>query len=307
MPFAVRQQTHGVLPNTLICGVTKGGTTTLWGYFREHPQALVARRKEVHFFDYESHYARGLAFYAREFRGYTGQVAIVDATPSYYLLPEVSRRIHTVLPQARLIFIFRNPLDHTYSNFWMGYANGRPGDSFDEAIRRPENRYLLAGSFYADAIERYLQLFSRGQLLLLLTDELRSNPADVRRRCYAHAGIASNYVPSGKPAHDTQNAARVPHNPVLQRFLYRWLARKPEEELVYDGEGRVQQRRDMNQGLRGLGVQVYYRLTGLNTKPAKYPPMSREAAVLLREIFRADIERFGRLTGLDVSPWLNAK
>jgi hypothetical protein len=310
----MRQEPPRVLPTTIICGVTKGGTTTLWSYFREHPQARVARRKEVHFFDYESHYARGLAYYAREFRGHAyvrgaGPLAIVDATPSYYLLPEVPGRIHDALPQARLIFIFRNPLDRAYSNFWMGYANGRPDDSFDEAIKRPGNRHLLVGSFYADAVERYLRVFSREQVLLLLTDELRSNPSDVRRRCYAHAGIDPDFVPAGsKPGRETQNAARVPRNLALQRRLYRWLASKPEQELVYDAEGQVQHRRDASAGwLRHLGVQAYYGLTGLNTKPAKYPPMSREAVALLREIYRSDMERFGALTGLNVSPWLSLK
>ncbi len=296
----------GVLPNTLICGVTKGGTTTLWSFFREHPQALVARRKEVHFFDYESHYARGLAHYARQFRGYSGQRAIVDATPSYYLLPAVAQRIHQALPLARLIFCFRNPVERTYSNFWMGYASGRPDDSFDEAIRRPENRHLLAGSFYADAVERYLRLFPRDQLLLLLTDELKTDARDVRQRCYAHAGIDADYLPPDtRPQREAQNVARVPRNLALQRRLYRWLAPRPERELSYDAEGRVQQRRDTTEGLLAhAGVRTYYALSALNTRPARYPPMSPEAAAYLLELFRPDIERFGRLTGLDVSGWL---
>jgi hypothetical protein len=314
MPFTVRQSTHTALPNTIICGVTKGGTTTLWSYFREHPQARVARRKEVHFFDYESHYARGLAYYARQFRGRraaagAGRLAIVDATPSYYLLPAVPQRIREHLPDARLIFVFRNPLDRCYSNYWMGYANGRPDDSFDEAIRRPESRHLLVGSYYADAVERYLRIFPREQLLLLLTDELRANPGDVRRRCYAHAGIDPEYTPSADgQTREAQNTARAPRNVALQRHLYRLLASRPEKELVYDQWGQVQRRDDVKAGpLSSLGLRFYYGLTALNTRPAKYPPMSREAAAALLELFRADIERFGALTGLNVAPWLTQK
>jgi len=314
MPSSARRDNPLTLPNTIIGGVTKGGTTTLWSYFREHPQALVAHRKEVHFFDYESHYARGLAHYARQFpaRAETEAarpLAIVDATPSYYALPDVPRRIHQALPHVRLIFVFRNPLDRAYSNFWMGYANGRPGDSFDEAIRRPENRHFLAGSFYADAVERYLRLFPREQLLLLLTDELRSDPAGVRRRCYAHTGINPDYVPGSQgSAREAQNVARVPRNLALQRLLYRWLARKPEQEMVYDDKGRFLQRHEAAEGLlQHLGVRVYYHLTSLNTKPAQYPPMSREAAAWLLDLYRADIEHFGQLTGLDVSPWLRVR
>ncbi len=312
MSDTTRPRKGGVLPNTLICGVTKGGTTTLWSYFRDHPQALVARHKEVHFFDYEARYARGLAWYAREFSGYAGQQAIVDATPAYYLIPEVPRRIRAALPDARLILIFRNPIERTYSNFWMGYARGRPGDSFDACVRLPQNRHLLAGSFYAKALQRFLEVFPREQLLLLLTDALRSDPDAVRQRCYAHAGIDAAFVPgaasAGRGASEAQNIARAPRSLRLQRLLYRTLADKPEEELQYDAQGNVLQREDTRASLTGrIALQMYHWASALNTRPAKYAPIRRESAELLLELFRSDIERFSQLSGLDTSPWLTLK
>lgn len=309
MSHAVIERRGGVLPNTLICGVTKGGTTTLWSYYRDHPQALVARHKEVHFFDYEARYALGADWYAREFRDYAGQRAVVDATPSYYLLPEVPQRIRATLPDARLILIFRNPVERTYSNYWMGYARGRPGDSFDACVRLPENRHLLAGSFYAEPLQRYLDAFRRDQLLLLLTDELRSSPDNVRRRCYLHAGLdpalALDRASAGGRDPEAQNRARAPRNLGLQRLLYRVLADKPEEELEYDPHDQALRRRDTHASLTGrAALQVFRWASALNTRPTRYPPISAEAAAWLRDLFRADVERFGQLSGLDTSAWL---
>ncbi len=297
-----------IVPNTIIGGVMKCGTTTLHGFFMEHPDALASKPKEPHFFDREMNYRKGLDFYRPCFTGYTGQRAIVESTPFYIFFPEVCERIRRTLPEVRLIFIFRNPVDRAYSHFWQCYRNGWPWDDFIKAIEAPENRFLLSMGRYGALIERYLKVFPREQLLLLLTDELKNNKADVRRRCYEHAGIDPDFRPA-QSSKKMRNVSTMPVSRSLQKLAYMCLldGMKAEERYIYDADGlivseRIPQKVDP---LQKLKYRAYRFIRRNNVKQAPYPPLDRAARARVMELLRDDIERFAELTGLDVSAWLS--
>lgn len=296
------------LPNVLVCGATKSGTTTLWTFFKEHPEALVGTRKELHFFDEDSRYDRGLAFYSGHFVDHAGEYAIVDATPDYLCFPTVPQRMYECLPDAKLIFIFRNPVDRAHSSYWHGFAKGRPYAPFREAITDPANRDLLEKSRYAAGIKRYLDIFPRDQLLLLLTDQLAADPLAVRRQCYEHAGIDAEFLPSQDGGERRKNRARRPRSVRIQRLAYRHLLtrrRKAQERYRYDSDGRLIGKAEFPaRSFDASRRRLYNWVTRLNVERVAYPPLDAATRELVSDLLRDDILAFSKLTGLDTSKWL---
>ncbi|RLJ09991.1 MAG: sulfotransferase [Candidatus Aenigmatarchaeota archaeon] len=184
------------LPNFIICGTQRGGTTSLYYYLKEHPQIFMPSKKEIHFFDL--HYKKGIEWYKRHFREAKNSKirAIGEASPSYMYFEEVPERIHEVIPDVKLIFILRNPVDRAYSHYWHEVRLGYEWLSFEEAIKVEQERlakgdiinrrhysYLDRGK-YIEQIKRFRKYFSKDQMLILITEELRSSPETVMRQIF---------------------------------------------------------------------------------------------------------------------------
>lgn len=106
-----------MLPNFLIVGAARAGTTSLYYYLKQHPDVFMSPKKEIDFFDVDKNFEKGLDWYERYFEGYTGQKAIGEASPLYMYLEKVPKRIAKVIPDVKLIFILRNPVDRAYSHY----------------------------------------------------------------------------------------------------------------------------------------------------------------------------------------------
>src|SRR5215216_7751234 len=130
------------LPDFLVLGAQKAGTTALYAYLRRHPQIAGPSWKEVSFFD--RHYARGESWYRGNFpsrpatwlaRRRAGAEPIVgEASPGYLFHPHAPQRVATLLPNVRLIALLRDPVDRALSHYHHELALGRESLSFEEAI-----------------------------------------------------------------------------------------------------------------------------------------------------------------------------
>ena len=125
-----------VLPTFIICGTQRGGTTTLYHYLKEHPQICMSEKKEVHYFDLNYH--KSLQWYESHFKDCQNKKVktIGEASPFYMYLREVPERIDETLPDVKLIFILRNPVDRAYSHYWHEVKLGVEYLPFEEAIKR---------------------------------------------------------------------------------------------------------------------------------------------------------------------------
>jgi sulfotransferase family protein len=209
------------LPDALIIGAQKAGTTALYAYLRRHPQILGPSWKEVSYFD--RHYRRGEAWYRGHFpndlrvwftrrRGLDPIVA--EASTGYVFHPLGPERVAKLIPEVRLIALVRDPVDRAYSHYQHEVALGRERLTFEEAIEREDERmegevermladpayfsyawwnytYLARGR-YAEQLERWLELFPREQLLVVPTDDLRDRPADTYALVLDHIGAESH-------------------------------------------------------------------------------------------------------------------
>jgi hypothetical protein len=171
-----------------VCGAQKGGTTSLFAYFSEHPSLSPPCRKELHFFDEESRdwsvpdYSILDSFFPSD----DGEKLRFDMTPIYGFWPPSIGRIHAYNPMARLIFLFRDPFGRAWSQWCMEYARGNETLPFAEAIRAGRSRIIdlpplapdrriysyVERGLYAEQVRRALELFPREQILFLRSQDL---------------------------------------------------------------------------------------------------------------------------------------
>jgi Sulfotransferase domain len=206
----------GTLPDFVIIGAQRCGTTTLYHLLTQHPHVERAATKELHFFD--NHFDEGVEWYRGCFpppewkdghRTITG-----EATPKYLFHPAVPERAAKVIPQAKLIALLRNPVDRAYSNYHHQVKNGHETRTFKEAIEaalrfeevaeaekilqpgeedeaskreprngdeRPNLRFLRRG-VYVDQLRRWSEFFSDEQMLVLKSEDFfERTPENLKR------------------------------------------------------------------------------------------------------------------------------
>ena len=206
------------LPNFLVLGAQKAGTTALYEYLRRHPQITGPSWKEVSFFD--RHWARGERWYRGNFPNLarTREKLVGEASPSYVFHPLAPQRVQELVPEARLIVLVRNPVDRALSQYNHEVALGREPLPFEEALDAEEERlrgedermaadpryfsrewwshtYKARGR-YAEQLERWLAVFPREQLLVLPSDDLGSDPAQAHAQVLEFLGASAQRLDS---------------------------------------------------------------------------------------------------------------
>ena len=235
------------LVNFIVAGTQKGGTTALWRYLRGSPDINLPINKEAHFFDQELFFGNDSPprydLYELSYDRTIESELVGDITPSYMFSPFAAQRIHSYNPQTRLIFLLRDPVERSYSHYWMNVRSGLEDLPFKEALAaesvrltRAQGNYTYRSAYwlhsykargcYASQIARFLRYFPMEQLLCLRTDELRLNPITVLNRIRNFLGLsACNKVPT--PA--IINAGRYPE---LDRSIARSIRQNLHEETV---------------------------------------------------------------------------
>jgi len=182
------------LPDFLIIGCQKGGTTSLFDDLARHPDVVASKDKEVHYFDLN--YEMGVNWYRSHFPK-TREGVAGEASPYYLFHPLVPGRAKKLLPDCRLIALLRNPVERAWSHYQMEWRNGDEPLSFEEAIAREKERLegeeskmvddplydsfkhrhysYIARGLYVIQLERWLRYFSRDQLLVSSSEHYFDN------------------------------------------------------------------------------------------------------------------------------------
>lgn len=189
----------GGLPDALLIGAPKSGTTSLVAYLRGHPQLWVPPCKELHFFD--NRWDWGIDWYQAQFppRLPGREMVRLEGTPNYLQHPEIPQRVQALLPEARLLVLLREPLDRAVS--WLHHQRrwGELREPVEILLRRELEELLamsseqrqqlghcaynaLSGSLYAQQLARWRERFPAEALLCLRFEDLRRNPAGTCRR-----------------------------------------------------------------------------------------------------------------------------
>ena len=190
----------GALPDFVIIGAHKCGTTSLYHLLTGHPDVEPAAAKELQFFD--NHFGKGIEWYRRCFprteREDGRRVLTGEATPYYLFHPRVPERMAGVIPHTRLISLLRDPVDRAYSNYHHHRRIGGESRTFEEAVEAETTRLLdgenvtpehgdgtgvdgkrtnyLAKGIYVDQLLRWSEFFDDGQMLVLKSEDFFERP-----------------------------------------------------------------------------------------------------------------------------------
>jgi Sulfotransferase domain len=184
-----------MLPNFLVIGTMKGGTSSLYRYLIHHPQIFMSPVKEPLFFS--SEWDRGLEWYERLFDRAGRAVAIGESSTEYSAYPQapgVAKRIAKLLPEVRLVYLVRHPIERMLSEYHDYLVRGVEREPAADRALLGEPFYCNV-SRYAMQIEQYLEYFSRDQLLIVKSEELRTARVQTLRRVYEFLGVDGNFRP----------------------------------------------------------------------------------------------------------------
>ena len=171
----------GALPDFVIIGGKKCGTSSLYNLLTQHPLIEPAASKELHYFDLL--FDEGAEWYRRCFpapRWEDGRWTITGEGTPYMASRHAPERMAEVAPQARLITLLRNPVDRTYSDYQQVVRKGREPRTFEEAVEDETSEYLSRG-VYVDQLLRWSEFFDREQMLVLKSEDFFERPADTLR------------------------------------------------------------------------------------------------------------------------------
>lgn len=284
-------QAHGQagrLPDALILGVPKAGTTSLAAWIDAHPDAWVPPRKELGFFN--AHWERGLDAYCAAFAA-AGDVAVTcEATPDYLLEPTTLQRIADTLPHARFVVLLREPVARAWSHYNFNRQLGIEYRSFQRALadeqRQPPRRPLgfrdvglrvpfayLGTGRYAEHLARLDDVVDPERTLVRLLEDVRTDPQGTFADVCAHLGLDPHPVPDEVRR---QNAGRTPRSVLWQNLLARLLM--------------------------GRSHRLWLRLATANLRDRRPEPLDADLARRLRARMQGHNERLAERLGRPLPP-----
>lgn len=301
----------GKMPNFLVIGAAKSGTTSVWRQLEQHPQIFVSPKKQLNFFALEGedlnfrgpdpldstlHSITTLEAYRAQFGGVTDEIAVGEASNLYIYSPRAAARIRHYVPKVKLIAILRHPADRAYSRFLHLVRVGREQvTDFASALDKEEARirdrwwpdfHYLSMGLYHSQLKRYYDLFPREQIKVYLYEDLQSDPLGVVQDIYRFLGADATFIPDTSIKY---NVSGVPKNKTLHSLLQELRAVKPFVERVLP--------ESQHQRISQLASRV-------NNRNLTKPKLSPEVRARLIEGYREDTLELQELLQRDLSAWL---
>lgn len=297
------------MPNFLVIGAGKSGTSSLYHYLKQHPQIYMSPVKETRFFafegeeldfcgpgDLEAHRSTvtDIETYRALFDSVSGERAVGEVSPMYMYAPKSPGRIKHYIHEAKLIAVLRDPVERAYSSFLHLVRDGRePLDNFAWALQEEEFRikcnyaplwrYKELGFYYAQ-LSRYFEHFDGKKIQIYLYEDLKEDPVGVMQDIFEFLDVDESFVPDISARY---NIGGVPKNKSLHAFLTKPNSVKAAvRPFVPAG-----MRRRLGDGLKSQN---------LRNPPQVSPEMRRQ----LIEVYREDVLKLEDLIQRDLSGWL---
>jgi hypothetical protein len=291
-----------MLPNFIVIGAAKAGTTALYWYLAEHPAVFMSEVKETNFFAYgvdgqgrliygdpdvHKFPVRTLAEYEALFAGAGGARAVGEASPIYLECPQTPGRIRALLPDVRLVCCLRHPVERAYADYLMYlWRRGRrfepARDLTPDAVwARPDSRWMDVSRYHTQ-LARYYEIFPPDRIHVFLFDDLKRSTMDALQGVYRFLAVDPAFVPDLETAH---NVGGVPASRALESFLTNRSLRAVVEPWI------PRRAADWVRRLRTSNMR-------------KAPPLPPELRTELTSRLREDILSTSRLIGRNLDHWL---
>ena len=197
-------------------GAQKSGTSWVYACLYEHPE-ICSPIKEIHFFS-RPRFVKGKAWYASHFNKCETDQKKGEFSTSYLYSKEAPERIKKLYPDVKLIAIVRNPVDRAFSQYRNAIKAGEiePDRPFSEYVKA--ERSCIEQGKYAEQLARYYKHFSQAQVLILVYEDSKQDPAQFIKKIYHFLEVDDSFCPS--MLHRTINVARTPKSVGLDRLMH---------------------------------------------------------------------------------------
>jgi len=288
------------LPNFLIIGDLKAGTSSLYNYLKPHPEIFMSPLKETRFFAFDNknpdHIANGPNVwpiatwekYLELFNEVTDEKAIGEASPNYLSSHIAAQRIKERLPNAQLIVSLRNPADKIYSAYLMNFREGREKRPFETVFREDlkAQTWSMTSNYNYPNLKRYFDLFDKEQIKVILFDDLKADSLATVQNLFNFLEVDQNFTP------DTSKYYKggIPKNKLVTLLFH--VIKKQDHRL--------------NSKLKKLLPQTIVnaikklKQNNLQKAPDLTPQMRKE----IIETYQEDILKIQDLIERDLSSWL---
>jgi hypothetical protein len=286
-----RAERSGALPNLIVIGGLKCGTTSLHHYLSLHPEISMSRPKELNFFVAELNWDLGRDWYASHF----DRAAPVrgESSPHYTNLPRfagVAERMRALLEDARILYMVRDPIDRMLSQYVHNVGGGYESRGLDEALGDPESSYVNR-SRYAMQVEPYLREFGSDKVTIVSREELRDDRATTMRRMFELLAVDPSFSSDEFQREWETGSARA----------------KPGGFRLMDRAVRLPGLRAFDRNFDRLPESLRWRVERLVHDPdagaAPKPVLPDDLRERLIELLRADVERLESIAAREFG-WL---
>lgn len=302
-----RQDTSRQMPNFIIIGAGKAGTSSVFYYLEQHPQIYMSSFKEPKFFALEGEpidfqgpdkdivnrtSVNSLEAYQNLFQGVSEEIAIGEASPIYLYSPKAPGKIKHYLPEAKLIAILRNPVERAFSSFTHLLREGYENLSFEQALAEEENRiqkkwaplwHYKQKGYYYEQLKRYYDIFDRQQIKIYLYEDLQANSTKLIQNIYSFVGVDNTFIPD------------------LSR---KNVSGTPKSRLVHDLFTKDNVLKSLVKPLLPKQLRRNIADTAISQNLGSKPILSSETRDRLCQLYREDILQLQDLIERDLSAWL---
>lgn len=290
------------MPNFLIVGAAKSGTTSLYEYLRQHPDVFMPKWKELSFFIGDHfgplHKVKKPEYYKRVFDRVQNESAVGEASTSYLYDVSAPKKIREALGLINIIIILRNPVEMSYSLY--NHQVRREGETlktFEAALEAEEDRirdlafrekcygwhanyYYYHRGLYFEQVKRYLDTFGKEKVLILLFDELAKAPVKTAQKVFSFLAVDDSFVPRVEVHNPAGQILNIP------RF--------------WEDAGLFQKTASFLFSKNPI-KKIPHLLRNVGRRPPK--PLDTQTARRLKERFYDDICALEQLIGKDLSAW----
>ena len=302
-----------VMPNFLMIGAPKSGTSSIYNYLQQHPQIYMSPEKEPHFFTLENekidfqgpgdegrfdNAVTQLEDYLKLFDGVSEEIAIGEASTTYLSSVKAPERINHYIPNAKLIAVLRNPIDAAYASFLHLVRDGdEPLIDFALALQAEEQRisqnwegiwHYTKRGLYSVQLKRYFDVFKPEQIKVYLYEDFKSNPVKILQNIFVFLGVEHTFTPDMSSKY---NVSGMPKYPVLNKFMVKPNALKSTINTL------------LPQEFRGY---LAHQLKNWNFNQFQKPQMPVEVREKLSREYREDILQLQDLIQQDLGHWLES-
>lgn len=275
-------------PDFVVIGGMKCGSTSLWKYLSMHPEiSLPEKRKNLEFFDTRDNWDKGIAWYESFFHAKNDMHKVFGEVSTEYskypLSSDVAKNMYSVIPNAKILYIVRDPIERIKSQYIHSIGNATESRDFELAVCDAPNHYINFSCYFYQ-IEQYLAYYRKENIHIIISEELRNNPEKTLKNIFSFIGVDNSFTINQIITINTSSERRKWNH--IGRII-----RKSKKYFGYYNYYKYKY------------PKLYFLLENSLSTPVKKPIVTQEVRRCLLKQISPDIIKLQNLFSLDLSHW----